>query len=426
MHHSGVFKAATVAGILLTEVRSVNQASATLDPRASAAGKSQDSPHLRILSIFIRSNTDDKTWGSELSYLELANELVRQGSQVDTLEVSPSISRSRFSPSKHYLTSSHGSQPSRLVRQICDALRIMKDNSSDVIFVPADYDPRSLVVANIVSIISRKPFFLGVLDPFYADADLLPLSSLLSQTVTGKRSLRSFLFTVLRKISARRAAGCMVITQMMSEYCYTVLGARRTILNGRGVDSSWFQPIDTPKIFDAIFVGRLCKDKGVDTMLQAWKDVLLKQPDAKLAIIGSGDEATSLEQMADQLGIGNRVAFLGYLNDRARIQELVSSSRLFLFPSKNEGFARAVAEAMAAGLPAVISDIPNLRELYGGAAILVPVGDHKSFAAEVVKLLSDERRRNELSQSSRNRAGKFRWEKAAETTSVAFAASTRE
>lgn len=400
--------------------------SVTRGPQVVVNKKEIVSPRLRILSIFIRSTTDDKTWGSELSYLELANELVRQGSQVDTLEVAPSISDSQFSLSTHYLTASQGSQPSRLLRQVCDAVRIIRNNSSDVIFVPADYDPRSLVVANIVSLMTRKPFFLGVLDPFYAEADQLPLSSLLSQTAKRRRSVRSCLFTILRKISGRRAAGCMVITEKMSEYCYTVLGARKTIVNGRGVHVSWFGPVNTPKSFDGIFVGRLCKDKGVHTLLKAWKEVTRKLPEARLGIVGSGDDDASLKKMVTDLGIEKNVVFFGYLNHRARIQELVRSSRLFVFPSKNEGFARAVAEAMAGRLPCIISDIPNMRELYGSVAILTPVDDYLSIAQQIVALLADEPRRVELGERSRALATRFTWEQAAKRTNAGFAASLRK
>jgi len=114
---------------------------------------------------------------------------------------------------------------------------------------------------------------------------------------------------------------------------------------------------------------------------------------------------------------------MGYVGESSRIRELLESSKLFLFPSKNEGFARAVGEAMAGGLPCIISDIPNLRELYGGAAILVPVGDYMALATEALNLLSDDEKRLQLSEQSRDRARRFRWEKVAQTAIQAFGAT---
>jgi glycosyltransferase involved in cell wall biosynthesis len=111
------------------------------------------------------------------------------------------------------------------------------------------------------------------------------------------------------------------------------------------------------------------------------------------------------------------------VNERSRIQELVQSSKLFVLPSKNEGFARAVAEAMACGLPCIVSDIPNMRELYGGAAVFVPVGDHTTLAEEIVNLLADAPTRLRMGQSSRAQARKFQWDNVARITAATFAAS---
>jgi len=309
------------------------------------------------------------------------------------------------------------------MRQTRDAVRIARANSSNVIFVPVDYYLGSLIVANLTSILTRTPLFLGVLDPFYAEADQASLSTLVWQTIRGNRSMRSSLFSIVRKASARRAAACLVITAAMSEYCRVTLGARKAVIIGRGIDNSWFVSSDEPKAIDAIFVGRLCKDKGVDTLLRAWREVLQTRPDAKLVIVGSGDKQTNLEKMALDMNLGRSVTFAGYLNEPSRIQELLHSSRLFLLPSKNEGFARAVAEAMACGLPCIISDIPNLRELYQGAAVFGSVGDHLTLAKEIIDLLADESKRVAIGQSSRARAEKFQWDKVAQITSVTFAAS---
>ena len=373
--------------------------------------------------MLIRSNIEDMAWGSELSYLDLANELVKQGVEIDTLEILPSISRTRFSRSTHYITSSTGWRPIRLMRQTRDAVRITRANSSNVIFVPADYYLGSLIVANLTSILTGRPFFLGVLDPFYAEVDRARLSTLVLQTIRGKRSMRSSLFSFVRKVSARRAAACLVVTETMSEYSHTVLGAKNTVIIGRGVDSSWFAPSDEPKAIDAIFVGRVSQGKGVDTLLRAWKEVVRTRPDARLVIVGGGSEHRNFEKLASDLNLGRSVIFVGYLNEPSRIQEFLHSSKLFLLPSTNEGFARAVAEAMACGLPCIVSDIPNLREVYGDAAVFVPVGDHMTLAEEIIDLLADEPRRAKIGQSSRARAKEFQWDEVARTASAAFAMS---
>jgi glycosyltransferase involved in cell wall biosynthesis len=207
----------------------------------------------------------------------------------------------------------------------------------------------------------------------------------------------------------------------MAEYCRVVLGAKSVVVIGRGVDRSWFSSNADPKTIDAIFVGRVSKDKGVDTLLRAWREVLQTRQNARLTIVGSSDEQEFFEEMSADLNLGLNVTFVGYVSEKARIRQMLQSSKIFLLPTTNEGFARAVAEAMASGLPCILSDIPNLREVYGGAAVFVPVGDHLSLAEEIIDLLADESKRVRLGQSSRAFAKRFQWDKVARITAVAFA-----
>ncbi|HXW37466.1 MAG TPA: glycosyltransferase [Nitrososphaerales archaeon] len=375
---------------------------------------------MRVLSVFIRSGSDGKAWGSELSYLDLVNELAELGIETDTLEGAPSISNYRPSKSRHYVNTSKGPLPVRLMHQTLDAFRIAKSRSPDVVFVPADYYPGSLLIANLVSIATRRPLFLEFLDQFNVKNDQTPTARLILQSFRGSRSIRSGLFVIVRRLSARRASACFVVTQEMDDYARNVLGARRTVLMGRGVRGAAdvLQRVD--KLHDGIFVGRLVKRKGLETLVRAWAEVVKTKPDASLVLVGSGDLYPRLRALTSALGLERNLDITGYVNDPSRIRSLLQSSRLFLFPSEVEGFARAVSEAMACGVPCLISDIPNLREIYGKAAAFAAVGDPQEWAKKTISLLDDEGELDLMSTRSVECARGFEWSNSAKIVAVAL------
>ncbi len=109
----------------------------------------------------------------------------------------------------------------------------------------------------------------------------------------------------------------------------------------------------------AVSVGRLEPVKGMDRLLRAWAEVVRLRSDARLAIVGDGGERQALLSLAERLGICASVHFVGW-DDPV---PWLASARCFVLLSRNEGMGRSVVEAMAAGLPCVVSDVCGLVEL---------------------------------------------------------------
>ncbi len=107
-----------------------------------------------------------------------------------------------------------------------------------------------------------------------------------------------------------------------------------------------------------MFVGRLVKVKGVDLLLKAF--ARLNRPDAVLVIVGDGPERKDLERLAAHLGIPDRIVFTGWREDAAK---LVAIADVFVLPSLSEGLPQSLLEALAHGVPCIVSDIPQLRGL---------------------------------------------------------------
>lgn len=109
----------------------------------------------------------------------------------------------------------------------------------------------------------------------------------------------------------------------------------------------------------AVSVGRLEPVKGMDRLISAWAVVLQEKPEARLAIVGDGAERGALEQQCHKLKVAHRVHFAGWTDP---IPFLANAERFCLL-SRNEGMGRAVVEAMAAGLPCIVSDVCGLTDL---------------------------------------------------------------
>jgi len=142
----------------------------------------------------------------------------------------------------------------------------------------------------------------------------------------------------------------------------------------------------------ALFMSRLHPVKNVDNLLRAWQLVLQAIPAAKLTIAGPGKPAyvDSLRSLAFELGLSDSVKFCGFVGGAEKAR-LFSEAMVFVLPSYHENFGLAVLEAIAAGVPVVISPqvqlAPFVEEYDLG--IVAPSEPHL-FAAGIIKALRDD------------------------------------
>ena len=382
---------------------------------------------MRVLGVLIRNGVNFRVAGSERSFAELSNALTDSGVQVDAVEVFPSVSGEVASRFNSFVLGSGSGRGSVLVHTLL-TLRIALSRRCQIVFTPTVYWSESIFAALCVHLILRKPLFVGLAGPFLEHQDKVEMSDLFKQMLKGSRGKRVVLTAFLRRLSVRASSAVLVPTTELAVYATNTLGARRAVVIRRGVDDFWFESkgLDDDKKFDAIFVGRLHSRKGVDVVLDAWVDLCRSHGARRLAVVGSGPLEDELIERSEVAGIRDCVTFTGWIRDEKEIRRLLHSSRLLLLPSEGEGFARVAAEAMACGVPCILSDLPGLRELYGEAAVFVPRRNPAKLAQAISQLLLDEGRRQELGKKSLSLARTFRWSTAAAIAAEAFDQALRD
>jgi glycosyltransferase involved in cell wall biosynthesis len=166
-----------------------------------------------------------------------------------------------------------------------------------------------------------------------------------------------------------------------------------------GVDVSRFKP-STCESKTIIFVGRLHERKGIDKLLESFSKVVLEEPEAKLKIIGSGEDESRLKNLANKLNLSSKnLEFTGFIPEN-ELPGMYTSASLFVLPSYYEGFGIVLIEAMSSGLPLV-----SVKT--GGAVEVIEEGkngflvNYDNMHEAMLKLLSDKNLRQRMGQASR-------------------------
>jgi glycosyltransferase involved in cell wall biosynthesis len=137
-----------------------------------------------------------------------------------------------------------------------------------------------------------------------------------------------------------------------------------------------------------VFVGRLCREKGVAHLIRAFRGVRAALPGATLRIVGSGPEREQLERIAAQLGIGAAVRFTGVLDDMGVDRELEEAWALVSPSLWAEPLGLSAVEAIVRGVPVVASRAGGHGETVeeGAAGLLYPNGDTKALEQSLLRV----------------------------------------
>ncbi len=171
-----------------------------------------------------------------------------------------------------------------------------------------------------------------------------------------------------------------------------------------GVDVEYFRPLDRAQSIAragldaskryALFIGHFAAWVDFDTLLEAFASVASEHPEARLLLVGDGEQRDRITAIVAELEIENAVIMTGFVHDRERIRDLLGAATVLLASHRGEHLNRIgmnatkIAEYLAAGRPIVAKDVARLREMIEapGAGLVVPE-DATVMAAAIASLL---------------------------------------
>lgn len=219
----------------------------------------------------------------------------------------------------------------------------------------------------------------------------------ISDQISPKQNL-GFFKNFMKKITYRSATGIIAQSQMAADYKTQVFGnnLNMVIIPNSLRDISSYSNVRKKNW--VIGVGRLSTEKGFDRLIEAYSKIE-NHDNWQLILVGDGPERENLQNQVYKLGLSDKVKFLGQRND---VDALLAESKIFVIPSRCEGFPNALCEAMASPLPCISFDSISASDIIENrkSGVVIPDGDIEALAQEITILMDNEVLRNTYAQNA--------------------------
>jgi len=218
----------------------------------------------------------------------------------------------------------------------------------------------------------------------------------------------------LKKFIYRHAAACIGASRAIGKY-FEEIGCKNVEIIPNGIDLKRFENLDRKKgdKFSIMTVARLEKVKGVAYLIRAMTG--LQFSNFELLIIGAGSEKRNLEELAEKLGLKDKVRFLGEIPNE-KIPSYLTLADCFVLPSLREGFGIVVLEAQAAGVPVIGTKVGGILDLIedGKTGILVRSGSSEDISQAISRVYANLDFSRSLVQNAKIELEKYSWQNIAE------------
>ena len=223
--------------------------------------------------------------------------------------------------------------------------------------------------------------------------------------------VRFFSRPLLRKLFTNTVQNASLIianTRFAKKLYEQYVDSGKIIVIPFGIDVGEVRVKDYGRASDKVslmFTGSLTMRKGIHYLLRAFVMVLRKYKDTELHIYGKGPQESYLRNLARSLRISDKVFFHGFI-PRSKLLKEYNKHDIYVHTSLSESFGLSMVEAMAAGLPVVAFNIPNVNEIvvHGKTGFLVKLGSVKDLAEVLSILIEDEELRRGVGRNARERA----------------------
>ncbi len=182
-----------------------------------------------------------------------------------------------------------------------------------------------------------------------------------------------------------KSNGVICVSEAVKDHLQGRLPLNTVVIRDGVPPTEWRWQAAKGNVGKMLFVGRLTRRKGLDTVLRALS--ALKIRSWTLDVVGDGPERRDLEKLTEDLGIASRVFFHGFSECP---EEWMAESDMLLFPSLDEGLGLVLMQAIQVGIPVLASDIEPVREIVGDRSGLVTPGDVEKWRKRIETILTGE------------------------------------
>jgi glycosyltransferase involved in cell wall biosynthesis len=231
---------------------------------------------------------------------------------------------------------------------------------------------------------------------------------------------RKWLWYRLRRLCYPSAFRLVSVSQAIDQHFSWLPSERRAVIYNPFPEVAGVGTHAGPDRPRLVAVGRLSHDKGFDVLIRAFARIARRFAAWQLQILGDGELREELQQLSEELGLGDQVLFAGAVADPSAV---LRRAQIFVMASRYEGFPNALGEALSCGLPAIATDCPSrpgrvrrpggVRELVrdGIDGCLVPPDDPVRLAQALARLMADPHRRRRLASRTREVTERFSLER---------------
>ena len=249
----------------------------------------------------------------------------------------------------------------------------------------------------------------------YRHRDTLPyIVSLRGSDVPGFNRRLAMHYTFLKPLVKRVWSGAASVIANSDDLRSLALKTnplQQVDVIANGVDTRDFQPprdsVRREGPLRILAVSRLTERKGLDIIIRALPKILEKK-DVVIKVVGDGDLRDYLQNLAIELGVQSKVDLAGYV-PHDELPELYHQADMFVLPSHWEGMSNALLEAMACGLPTIVTNTGDSNKLIKDNGLIVQENTPESWSAAVLQLADEPDARENMGQASRRIAQEYSW-----------------
>lgn len=307
-------------------------------------------------------------------------------------------------------------------RSLWDWIRIIREEYPNVVVFPYNWIeafPWQVPVAAVLAGVRRRVSIQHSMPPpLPSPVEGKPPSNLLRRLV-GRRARNVLKVKISAKLSGCLSSTTVCVSKAVREALVETYGykPRKTIVVVNGVSSSIFTPSPTAGAtvrarlgigadeFVLVCAARLANDKGIDILIRAVAQAVNQGVPNKCIILGDGPLREKLQQKAEAEGLKDHIFFEGF---QADVRPYLQAGSAFILTSRLEGLPISVLEAMACGLPCIVTNVGGSAEAVKNqvTGLVIPPESVNAAADAIVYLATNPDKRSHMASEARAEVGR--------------------